>query len=1042
MIPIRYFPPFRAMLLGSVWLAGGASGTAGTIQAEDAMANYATNASAALTGSAIAAGPELYVGRKAYYGNANSNNLLHDVVPFQLPDLGPGTFTDVSVSFRAQGDSTWNIPINLWAIPGTRATNATASGDVRSATQNHTQFGNFIMAGFFGRQTIRDAYANSPFQGAESARLAAWLNTAYQDGANRGKFVFMRLSPQALIPEEAGPDGVDSGFAVGAKGFVNAAWRPYLSYFFTPSSADAPVVNSFTVANDEIGESDSTALTWSVTGATSVEISPDVGTIAAFGSAVVTPGVTTTYTLYANNANGERLATTGVTVTPPAANELLGEFYDGGVDTDRSTGAVVGAVDALSEGRVDVGRTAGGTDAEHMVIPFRLPALGQGIFANARLRLDLGAGDGTSPGIDINLFGIPEARALPTPLVTDVNNGGQDHRSRGTLIESAWINHLTPTGPLITVQNGTSSVALSGWLTDAYANGANAGKFVFLRLSPATLDMARGTGVRVGAANHGSAVARPLITYDFVANGLPPPAIGEFSASPALIGTGWSVTLAWNVTGADTVSIAPGVGSVAGIGSVAVHPAAATTYTLTAQNATGTRTRTVRVGVGPFRYFRFVPVTLRIGDTVQLAEFQLLNNGMRLAGAAATNPGGDNPGPEGPDKANDNLTTTKWLDFNHQPLVLDFGAPVVADAYRFATANDTDTRDPVSWRVEGSHDGVAWRVLDSRKNYATPTARFSYIAGLSLPFVGDLSGSPAVPVIDRFTASSASLVAGQSATLSWAVNGAAGATISPGIGSVAASGSAVVSPATTTTYSIAAGNASGAVTQSLRIEVRNAYRWFRLVPVKTRLATADAVALAEFGMLADGTPIPGTTASNPGGGNPDSNIAANATDDDFYTYWTDTNKQPLVLDFDTPVLANGYRFAIADWNPRDPVSWRIEGSADGSIWVVLDQQTDFATPTDGEQFVNPFTLVEPPEPSAPGKPPRQLFFALTPGGSQATLVWESRPRAAYTIETSATLASGSWVAMETGVPSGGAITSRSFSRGTALRKFYRIKEYP
>ena len=1006
------------------------------------MTNYATNASAALTGSAIAAGPELYVGRKAYYGNANSNNLLHDVVPFQLPDLGPGTFTDVSVAFRAQGDSTWNIPINLWAIPGARATNATTGGDVRSTTQNHAQFGTLIVAGFFGRQTVRNAYVNTPFQGAESARLAAWLNAAYQDGANQGKFVFMRLSPQALTPEEAGPNGVDSGFAVGAKGFVNATWRPSLTYFFTPAPEGAPVVNGFSVSDDEIGESDSVTLTWSVTGAASVEISPDLGAVAASGSAVVTPGVSTTYTLYANNANGERIAITGATVTPPAASELLGELYDGGFRTDRSTGAVVGVVDALSEGRVYVGRTMGGTDAEHLVIPFKLPTLGHGIFANVRLSVDIGAGDGASPGIDISLFGIPEARTLPSPLATDVNNGNQNHRSRGTLIEPAWINNLTMPSTLTTAENSAGSVALSGWLTDAYANGADAGKYVFLRLSPAALDMAQGTGVRVGAANHGSAAVRPLITYDFVENGLPPPAIGEFTASPSAIGTGWSVTLSWKVTGADTVSIAPGVGSVAGSGSLRVTPAVTTTYTLTARNDTGIRTRTVRVGVGPFRYFRFVPVTLRNGNTVQLAEFQLLNNGVRLTGSTAANPGGDNPGPEGPEQANDNLTTTKWLDFNQQPLVLDFGAATVADSYRIATANDDASRDPVSWRVEGSHDGVDWRVLDSRTNYATPTARFTYIASLGLPFVGDLSGSPAAPVIDRFSASSASLGAGQSVTLSWSVNGAAGATISPGIGSVAASGSLVVSPAATTTYSIAAGNASGAVTQSLRIEVRNAYRWFRLVPVKTRLATADAVALAEFGLLADGSPIPGATASNPGGANPESNLAANATDDDFYTYWTDTNKKPLVLDFGTPVVANGYSFAIADLNPRDPVSWRIEGSADGSIWVVLDQQTDFATPTDGEQFVNPFTLAEPPEPSAPGQSPRLLFFTLTPGGSQTTLVWESRPGATYTIETSATLASGSWVAMETGVPSGGTITSRAFSRGTALRKFYRIKENP
>lgn len=1037
-----YQPVFRGLCLGLLNFAGQAGGQ--TIPADDAMANYATNANTALTGSAIPAGPELYVGRKAYYSNPNSNHLLHDVVPFQLPDLGPGTFTDVRVAFRAQGDGTWNIPINLWAIPGSRATSATQGGDVRSATLNHTQFGNLIMPGFFHRDTVRDSYSQTPSWGAEASRLAAWLNAAYQDGANRGKFVFMRLSPQALTPVEAGPVDEDSGFAVGAKGFSNAQWRPNVSYTFVEAPAGAPVITGFSASDDEIGETDSVTLTWSVTGASSVEIWPEIGTVATAGTAVVTPGITNTYTLYANNANGERIATTGITVHPPVAPGISGELYDGAFHTAPTTGAVFGGPDSLSDSRAHVGRRSGGTNVDHMVIPFKLPAVGPGIFKNVKLTVDVGAGDGASPGTDINVFGIPVSRSSPVPLVTDVNQGDQDHRSRGSLLETAWINNNTPQGPLTTQSNSSGSAALSAWLTDAYANGSNAGKYVFLRLSPAALTPSQGTGVRIGSA-HGEAAIRPLITYDFLENGLLAPAVASFTATPSSISTGWSTTLVWSVTGEETtVSIDQGIGAVPASGSRDVTPSTSTSYTITAQNASGTRTSTVFVSVGPFRYFRFVPVAVRAGTTVQISEFQLMKNGARLTGATATNPGGSNaPGAtEGAQKANDNLTNTKWLDSNRQPLLLDFGVPIVTDGYRIATANDAESRDPVSWRVEGSHDGSYWRVLDERSGYVTPTQRLTYITTLALPFVGDASGVPAAPGINSFTSSAGSLTAGQSATLSWSVNGATNATISPSIGTVPASGSMIVTPAATTTYSIATGNASGAATQSLRILVRNAYRWFRFVPVKTRLATADAVALSEFGMLADGIPISAATASNPGGNNPSGSAAANATDDDFYTFWADTNKQPLVLDFGSPVVANGYRFAIADWNPRDPVSWRIEGSANGSTWVLLDQKNNFATPNDGEQFVVPFTWVEPPEQSAPGVPPRVMFFTLSPNRSEVTLVWESRPEATYTIEASASLTSGTWSPIENGLPSGGAITSRTFGRSTALRQFYRVRENP
>jgi polysaccharide biosynthesis/export protein len=68
-----------------------------------------------------------------------------------------------------------------------------------------------------------------------------------------------------------------------------------------------------------------TQLTWTVEGATSVNIQPVVGNVPASGSAPVTPGETTTYTLTAVVPSGNVTATTTVTValagpgaTPPS----------------------------------------------------------------------------------------------------------------------------------------------------------------------------------------------------------------------------------------------------------------------------------------------------------------------------------------------------------------------------------------------------------------------------------------------------------------------------------------------------------------------------------------------------------------------------------------------------------------------------------------------------------------------------------------------------------------------------------------------------
>jgi subtilase family serine protease len=70
------------------------------------------------------------------------------------------------------------------------------------------------------------------------------------------------------------------------------------------------------------------------------------------------------------------------------------------------------------------------------------------------------------------------------------------------------------------------------------------------------------------------------------------------------------------------------------------------------------------------------------------------------------------------------------------------------------------------------------------------------------------SGAPPVtpPVISSFSAAPTSIAAGSTSTLTWNVSNATAVTISHGVGSVALSGSSVVSPAASTTYTLTAAN--------------------------------------------------------------------------------------------------------------------------------------------------------------------------------------------------------------------------------------------
>jgi len=75
------------------------------------------------------------------------------------------------------------------------------------------------------------------------------------------------------------------------------------------------------------------------------------------------------------------------------------------------------------------------------------------------------------------------------------------------------------------------------------------------------------------------------------------PTIRSFTASPTTIRSGQSSTLLWYVENASLVEIAPSIGPVSPNGTMNVMPTSDTTYTLTAENPSGTSTATVTIDV-------------------------------------------------------------------------------------------------------------------------------------------------------------------------------------------------------------------------------------------------------------------------------------------------------------------------------------------------------------------------------------------------------------------------------------------------------------
>ncbi len=75
------------------------------------------------------------------------------------------------------------------------------------------------------------------------------------------------------------------------------------NYAITPFPSQLPTISSFSANPAIINSGQSSTLSWSVTGATSLSITPGIGTVNG-NSIQVTPNQTTTYTLTATNSNG------------------------------------------------------------------------------------------------------------------------------------------------------------------------------------------------------------------------------------------------------------------------------------------------------------------------------------------------------------------------------------------------------------------------------------------------------------------------------------------------------------------------------------------------------------------------------------------------------------------------------------------------------------------------------------------------------------------------------------------------------------------
>ena len=234
----------------------------------------------------------------------------------------------------------------------------------------------------------------------------------------------------------------------------------------------------------------------------------------------------------------------------------------------------------------------------------------------------------------------------------------------------------------------------------------------------------------------------------------------QLTASPSTISAGQSATLSWTSSEATTVTIS-GVGTFGASGTTTVTPTATTSYTATATGAQGTATSSATVTVQSAATGGCVASG---GNTVTIcspSDGSTVTSPMHVVAATTAAV----------------ARMEIWLDGTKA-----YSVP----------GNSLDTQLPAS---SGTHRIVVVAAY-SDTNY------FRAAENVTVS-----SAAPSGPSV-QLSANPATITAGDTSTLSWNATNATSVTIS-GVGTFGPSGSATVSPTTTTTYSATATASDG-----------------------------------------------------------------------------------------------------------------------------------------------------------------------------------------------------------------------------------------
>ena len=157
------------------------------------------------------------------------------------------------------------------------------------------------------RMRLKSSFNVSSFSAANQVILNA-LKKYGMIMADNGSSMYISGAPD---PNWDNSDLHNLG-SVTASDFEVVQMNPIYTAANVPSGS-SPAIASFTASSQSISAGTPVTLSWNVSGASYLIVSPDLGAVRG-ASAVVSPTQSTTYTIYATNAFGRTTATINITV--------------------------------------------------------------------------------------------------------------------------------------------------------------------------------------------------------------------------------------------------------------------------------------------------------------------------------------------------------------------------------------------------------------------------------------------------------------------------------------------------------------------------------------------------------------------------------------------------------------------------------------------------------------------------------------------------------------------------------------------------------